>query len=403
MPTPPLTWDQMREAGEAVSQYGTVTEAAKATGIARSTLDHRYQQWRRKVRQGYSPEHGMNHAAPDPLAFDRTSVYFRATEDTPAQWVRFKRDDLLLKQSMEQALEAMTESLPPLPVPKFKARNYDTDVIPWLQIGDAHIGMLAYKYEVGHNFDLEIAEAELLAGAEKLINDTPACERCVINDLGDATHAENVAGETEASRHRLDMDGRFNRMVAVYVRTMRRIVDMALARFKYVDVIINQGNHSRTNDLWMPHLLRAAYPTDRLHVLDNSSVFIPYRMGNTFVLTHHTDKCKPEKLAGVMAEDFRHDWGESKYRYIDGGHIHHKRRCIELTGAIYESWNQMAPSDKYAHDGGWRSRSFLQIVDRSRTYGEVGRRTVPVEMVQDMLAKLPAGTSVANRREVYSV
>ena len=367
MPQPPLTWDQMREAGEAVSQYGTVTEAAKATGIARSTLDHRYQLWRKRVRQGYSPEHDMHHPAPDGFKVKGVSTYYNDEGQPTGQWVKTTADAERQHQMMQAACEAMAESLAPLPVPKFKARNYDTDVIPWLQIGDAHIGMLAYKYEVGHNFDLKIAEAELLAGAEKLINDTPTCERCVINDLGDGSHYENISATTEASGHALDVDGRFNRMIAVYVRTMRRIVDIALARFKYVDVIINQGNHSRTNDLWMPHLLRAAYPTGRLHVLDNSSVFIPYRMGNTFVLTHHTDKCKPEKLAGVMAEDFRHDWGEAKYRYIDGGHIHHKRRCIELTGAIYESWNQMAPSDKYAHDGGWRSRSFLQIVDRSRT------------------------------------
>jgi hypothetical protein len=197
-----------------------------------------------------------------------------------------------------------------------------------------------------------------------------------------------MSATTEASGHALDFDGRFPKMIKVYSRVMRWIVDKALTKARTVDVIINQGNHSRTNDIWMAELLRVAYGSSgRVNVLDNDNIFIGYRMGNTFVMVTHTDKCRGvDKLAGVMSTDFRQDWGETEFHYIDGGHVHHKMSSKEHPGVVYESWNILAAMDKYAHDGGWRSRQCLTVVLRSRTYGEVGRRVLPVQEVWNRLS-----------------
>jgi hypothetical protein len=89
-------------------------------------------------------------------------------------------------------------------------------------------------------------------------------------------------------------------------------------------------------------------------------------MGDTFVLVHHGHKCKPEALRQIMSTDYRIDWGEAKFCYIDGGHIHHFS-SKELGGAQWESFNNLAPMDKYAHDGGWRSKQAMTLVLRSRT------------------------------------
>ena len=111
--------------------------------------------------------------------------------------------------------------------------------------------MLAYHDEVGHSFDMEIAERELKQAIELMIERTPKTKRCVLQDMGDFTHYENEAGLTEASGHQLDCDTRYNKMIRVYARLMRYIVDRLLESFEFVDVIINQGNHSRKNDHWM--------------------------------------------------------------------------------------------------------------------------------------------------------
>jgi len=207
---------------------------------------------------------------------------------------------------------------------------------------------------------------------------------------------------TSASGHALDADGRHPKMIRVYSRVIRFIVERALTKAKFVDVIINQGNHSRINDFWTREMLTVAYAhTGRVNVLDNDSVFIPYRMGKTLVMVHHSDKCKPAHLVGVMTSDFRKDFGETEFHYIDVGHVHHHFVSREHPSVVIESWNHLAASDKWAHDSGYRARKAISVVLRSKTYGEIGRRLLPIQEIRDRLSR--TGTSVRPVKVVYTV
>lgn len=345
-----------------------------------------------------------NKKAPEGYMLAGVSTYTKSESGEP-MWVKTKADTIQQQEMMREFTEAFFSDIEPLDkIPKPKKKGVDKDIIPWFQMGDAHIGMLARELEVGHDFNIEIAEREIIKAFQLMIERAPDCERCVFQDLGDGSHFENFLAVTEASRHALDASGSLAQVVRAYARIMRKIIEMLLLKFQYVDAIVNQGNHSRSNDIWIVIMLSAVYEKNpRFHILNNDSVFIPYRMGNVFVLCHHTDKCKPDKLAAVMANDFAQDWGETAYHYIDGGHVHHRQTAKELNGAIYESWNQLAPMDKYAHDGGWRSRSCLNVVLRSKTYGEKGRITITAEEVRDLLDNLPEGTTATKRRSVYTV
>jgi hypothetical protein len=277
------------------------------------------------------------------------------------------------------------------------------DVIPWIQIGDAHVGMIAHAAETGEDFNLEVAERELCMAISILIDDLPPCERMVINDLGDATHYDNFTATTAASGHALDADGRHPMMLRVYSRTMRFIVDKALEKAQHVDVIINQGNHSRINDFWMREILTVAYGhIGRVTVLNNDSVFIGYRMGNTLVMIHPSDKCPPARLVGVMATDYRKDFGETAHHYIDVGHVHHHFISKEHPGVIIESWNHLAATDKWAHDAGYRSRKAITVVFRSKTYGDIGRRTLSIDEIKARIER-SGGAPVVKKKEIYSV
>jgi hypothetical protein len=108
-------------------------------------------------------------------------------------------------------------------------------------------------------------------------------------------------------------------------------------------------------------------------------------MGNTFIMVHHSDKCKPNRLAQVMSTDFARDWGETEHRFIDIGHIHHAMVLKEHPGVAIESWNILAVPDKYAHDNGYRSRQSISVVWRSRKYGDLGRRRLPIQQVRDRI------------------
>jgi hypothetical protein len=329
------------------------------------------------------------------------STLYGADQKPKLQWVKTAIDEQKYLEILKEAAQSFAQEIPPLTVEE-SPLDYQSDIIPWIQIGDAHLGLLSHKNEVGENFDLKIAESELCKAISILIDELPNCERIVINDLGDFTHYENFTATTEASGHLLDYDSRFTKMIKVYSRVMRFIVEKALTKSKNVDVIINQGNHSRTNDIWMAELLRVAYGhTNRVHVLNNDSVFIAYRMGKTLVMTHHSDKCKPARLADVMVTDFRKDYGETEFHYIDIGHVHHAQVMKEYPSIIVESFNHLAAMDRYAHDNGWRNRKSITVILRSKTYGEIGRRLLPIQEVRDRLNKISITGS--SDKEVFTV
>jgi hypothetical protein len=393
--------DIQRQAVEAVIKHGSNRKAAVALGCDHTNVDRIISRVKASAaRKGYAPGHWNDGVAPGYL-MGKVTVQ-RKDGEVERTWER-QSPDFERWQEMARELKAsFLEDVPQIPC-QAAPQDFQNDIIPWIQIGDAHIGMLAHAAEVGENFDLKIAERELCGAVAMLIDEMPPCERLVINDLGDASHYDNLAAVTSASGHPLDADGRHHKMLRVYSRTMRFIVDRALTKAKFVDVLINQGNHSRINDFWMREVLEVAYThTGRVNVLDNDSVFISYRMGNTLVMVHHSDKCPPAKLVGVMTTDFRKDYGETQFHYIDTGHVHHHFVSKEHPGIVIESWNHLAASDKWAHDAGYRSRKAISVVLRSRTYGEVGRRLLPIEEIQARLAKAH-GCPVKQAKEVYTV
>lgn len=387
---------------QAIEKYGSARAAAKNLGLNKSTVADALKAVKKKAAiQGFSPEHDWTHPVPETHIAKGISTYYNEEGKPTATWVKADIKQGAYLEAVKEAVAAFIEDVPSLPVSN-GPKKFNEDVIPWLQIGDAHLGMLAHAAEVGENFDLKIAEQELCGAISILIDELPPCERMVINDLGDFTHYENYTGTTEASGHALDFDTRFPKMIKTYSRVMRFIVDKCLEKSKFVDVIVNQGNHSRTNDIWMAELLRVAYgESGRVNILNNESVFIAYRMGNTLVMTHHSDKCKPKDLVNVMTSDFRKDFGETEHHYIDIGHVHHGMVMKEHPSVFVESFNHLAGLDKWAHDFGYRNRKSITIVLRSKTYGEVGRRLLPIQEIRARLTN--ASGKIVKPKEVYSV
>lgn len=383
MPLPPVSEDDLLEAIRVTTEYGPA-EAARRLGLPRTTLQSRVIK---------AKEQGLDRLLADELG-ERVAEGFSlkgyshltktaAGEPIWLKTVKAERDYYAAVIEAINAREPKAINIPPPRIQSFDSR----DLVPWLNIGDAHIGMLAHGVEALANFDMRIAQAELLQAAFDLIDNAPDCETLVINELGDGTHYENMRAMTERSGHQLDADGRFYKMIDCYLDIMEAIIEKALHKARNVHLIINQGNHSETNDYWAATHFRRLYSkvgNDRLKVLDNRNPFIGYRMGKTFVLVHHGHKAKPETLRQVMSTDYAIDWGEATFRYIDGGHVHHFS-AKELGGAEWCSFNNLAPVDKHAHDGGWRSKQAMTLVFRSRTYGDLGRRKMPIEMVWDRI------------------
>jgi hypothetical protein len=380
---------------DAVIAAGSNRQAAELLGCARTNVDAAINRIKSIASQaGYAPGHFTNGVAPG-YRMGKVTVQRGAGGDVERVWERQIPGWEDFRESLEEFKDALLESVSEYALPSIDSEGLDEDIIPWFQIGDAHLGMVAYMMETGSNFDLDIAVRELRAAFKMLLAKAPKAKRCVINDLGDFTHYENFAAQTERGKHQLDVDTRYPKMIRVYARIWRELIELALERYETVDIIINQGNHSRTNDIWAStytelfgELIEARYGrSGRVNVLNNDSVYIGYLMGDTFVMVHHSDKCSGEKLVDVMFKDFFEAVKQARHLYIDTGHVHHKHVKKERGVVLLQSWNNLAPNDKHHHDAGYRSRQSMSVAIRSRKYGEIGQHTIPVQMVWDAVAK----------------
>lgn len=389
---------------DAVRQEGSMRGAARALKLDYKTVHQAVAAAKKRAAlKGHSPEHDMTRTVPEPFIVKGVSTYYNKDGKPSGQWVKSQVAQEQYNEMVKAAIGEFLADVPQLPV-TVAPLDFQSDIIPWIQIGDAHLGMLAHAAETSENFDLKIAETELCGAIALLIDEMPNCERIVLNDLGDFTHYDNMAAVTAASGHPLDADGRISKMLRVYSRTMRFLVERCLKKCQHLDVLINQGNHSRVNDLWMRELLTVAYAhTGRVHVLDNDNVFTAYRMGNTLVMVHHSDKCPPGRLVGVMTSDFRRDFGETEFHYIDIGHVHHHFVSKEHPSVVIESWNHLAANDKWAHEAGYRSRKAITVVLRSRTYGDLGRRVLPIEELRDKIAERMGAAARPAKKLAYAV
>lgn len=372
-----------------------IVKAAAQLGIQYKTLKKELKNLRElAATKGYAPQTYPNlpekgFVTPEGYTAPFATVQYNAQGEVERIWPRFKKEIEDYNRQVLEAIDMRLEGANILPLEDtLSGESLNDQIIPFIQIGDGHIGMLAHAREVGQNFDIKIGSREIIQGIYMLIDQMPKHERCVINDLGDFTHYENYKATTEHSGHALDYDTRFPKMIDAALHIMEMIIDKALSKYQIVDFVCNQGNHSRTNDWWMARYINKLYQLKapgRVNVLNNDNVFIPYRMGRTFVLFHHSDKCKPSQLIKVMSEDYAKHWGETEYRYIDIGHIHHNMQLKEHPGVVVESFNTLANKDKYAHDYGYRSKQSVTAVFRSKEYGEVGRIKMPIRKIRDRL------------------
>lgn len=187
--------DRQTEILETVLNSRTNKEAAKKLGISERNVQEALRRIRENAaNQGYAPGHFETGTAPG-FNMQKVTIH-RKHENGESEikntWERQIPSLEDIKTYLEEFIGGFIAK--PSKVPKYKhsKEKVNTDIIPWFQIGDAHIGMLAHEMEVGHNFDLKMAEAELTFAMGEMIDNAPLCERCVIQDMGDATHYENM-------------------------------------------------------------------------------------------------------------------------------------------------------------------------------------------------------------------
>lgn len=372
---------RQREYLAAYAAHGSFGAAARALNIDPAAVRRGILAvQKRAAAAGYSPAHDMTRTVPDGFRVKGVSTFYNAEGVAAGQWVKSAADPDRQAEILREAFEAMAQDLPRLPaLPKPRATLAALATVYTLT--DAHVGALCWREEGGADWDLKIAERTLAACMARLVEASPAAGVGIVAQIGDFLHQDGMAAVTPTSGHLLDADGRFAKVIAVAVRVLRRVVDLALAKHARVVVLMGEGNHDLASSIWLRVMFRALYEHEpRVEVIDTPLPYYAWQHGRTMLAWHHGHLKKNDALPLLFAAQFPEMWGATSHRYAHTGHRHHAAEK-EHSGMTVVQHPTLAARDAYAARGGWHAERQACAITYHAEHGQVGRVFVSPEMV----------------------
>ena len=374
--------DQQRKVVDLKMQGLNNQEVADNLGIAVRRVYRMLQAVKSRAAQaGIAPEADLDYRTPVGFNLKGTSTLInKATGETMLQWIKTDANKEAQAELQREVIEALKEELP-----KYKPVDHTKISYPELAtvytLTDCHVGMKAWGKETGADWDLDIAEQTIVDTFYALICASPDSDVGVVAQLGDFLHADSITPVTPTSGHLLDADDRFSKVVAVAIRILRRVIQMALEKHKQVIVLMAEGNHDLSSSIWLRELFKAVYENEkRVSVIDSVLPYYVYQHGKTLLAWHHGHLKKNDQLPMLFASQFSEVWGKTIKRYVHTGHRHHTEEK-EHSGMTVVQHSTLAARDAYAARGGWMSERKALAITYSKNHGEVSRVSVSPDMV----------------------
>lgn len=377
----PYATPSQAEKLQAIIEHGGARGAAKAMGLNIRTVERAVQLVRgRAAQRGHSPDHDMTRTVPDGYKVKGVSTYYDADGQVRGQWVKSQADQEQREALMREAIAAMGESIK-REKPNKASPKCNTALANCYILTDFHLGMLAWGDETGDDWDTQIAEDLMVAWFSQAIRSAPNASVGILAQLGDLLHWDGMLAVTPASGHILDADTRFQKLVRVAIRALRRVVQMLLQKHERVHVIMAEGNHDPASSIWLREWFSVLYEDEPRVTVDLSpDPYYHYEHGKTSIFFHHGHKRGPDGIDDVFAAKFRDVFGRTKFSYAHLGHLHN-RKVIESALMVVEQHTTLAAKDAYASRGGWLSQRSASVITYHDQHGEVGRVTITPEMV----------------------
>jgi hypothetical protein len=304
-----------------------------------------------------------------------TSTYVDRNGAVAGQWIKTAIDPDQESAMVEAACRAAVEKLPHLPVIP-GPESFLADLCTVYTITDAHVGMLAWGRESGEPWDLKIAEEVLIEAFSRMVLASPASEVALINQLGDFLHFDSLKPVTPEHGHVLDADSRYQKMVEIAVKILRRVIEIALMRHNRVIVKLMEGNHDEAGSVWLRVIFAQLFENNPRVQIDTSPLpYSIYQHGRTLLGFHHGHCTNKDNLSAIFAARWRNEWGNSNYTYIHTGHLHNEH-VKEYPGCKVIQHPTLAAQDAYAARGGFFSKREATAITYHVEFGEYCRYTV---------------------------
>lgn len=388
----------------AYKEYGSQRLAAKALGIPRRTFRNyldKFNSDKYNIDPGFkitkisktldrngnvSGQSIVSKLAPDRDFIKRDgkvvrrSTLYGSDGAVVGEWVIRKPED----EERETFLSALDDSFKANvsrePVPQYvsNADLNSEDASLFMSI-DEHLNVRLLQDMCGKEYGLESATSTIMKKFYQMVNRTPVTDTAYFVNLGDQFHANDHMNVTPASKHVLDVDRSTFETSKAAIELTRWKIDYLLSRYNHVEVHGVAGNHDIDPMGWLFRCLEIAYENNpRVHIEFHPDEMFAIQHGQTFLGFHHGHKIKPDAMAGAMADRFSKLYGDTQFRYIHTGHVHHDAVKDVFGGFKWHSHRTIIPKDWYSVSHGYVSRRSMKSYIYNEYEGEVANLTTSI-------------------------
>ena len=324
-----------------LQQSGMARKAiADQLGISESAVKHRLERARKWINADPAARQAATVAGSNALPHsfwvktDNHSVYYKLPAETSGQ------DFLADVADAFRNIPAYECDVPQVEV----ARNSLMTVYP---VFDLHAGMSAWGKETGsQDYDLAHMADDVVDAFSNLDMLTPHGGKAVLILGGDTLHIDDSRNETPQSKHKLDADGRYYKVLQDTINALCWMVDHLHRRHSSVVVRVLRGNHDDHSHMVLSFALAERYRNaPNIEIERNPRDLFSIQHGNSLIAAHHGDKSPPQRLAMMLADSCQF-WSATRDRHLLTGHVHHDS-SKDFPGIKWHSLRAFCPPDAY--------------------------------------------------------
>ena len=301
--------------------------------------------------------------------------------------IKPKNKQLDPNEMLEIVDKVFSEKIKPLNLPKkVKNKELNQDSVTVLGAVELHLGKEAREFDVGENYNVDIA-IERYETIIKVLCEEQEYRNSHKLVYGIGNDFINVDTPLNTTTKGTFQYGGISSYELFDIALKLQLQSLLTIREKYneIEVVLVKGNHANQLEYALFRALQQRFINDdTINFRDDYKDVQAIKIGNTSVFMSHGDS-NYKRIVESMSKEFYQIYGDTEFRYILLGHLHHKQKLDELNGFTVYRLSSPSGIDRWHHKQRYLSQPGQEIFTFSKESGLTDVKHISFQKVMKRL------------------
>ena len=321
------------------------------------------------------------------MSFSNWQTHTREQETKELYAVKFRIKPRIKEINPNAMLELVdkvfSKKIKPINLPKKEVdKELDKDSVTVLGAVELHLGKEAREFDVGENYNVDIA-IDRYETIIKVLCEEQEYKKSHKLVYGIGNDFINVDTPLNTTTKGTFQYGGISSYELFDIALKLQLQSLLTIREKYneIEVVLVKGNHANQLEYALFRALQQRFINDSvIHFRDDYKDVQAIKMGNTSVFMAHGDS-NYKRIVESMSKEFYQIYGDTEFRYILLGHLHHKQKLDELNGFTVFRLSSPSGIDRWHYKERYISQAGQEIFTFSKENGLTDVKHIPFQKV----------------------